>query len=121
MITNPVSIATDNLETDYTNNNDTASTILGDFANVWTEIDCDPIGYLDQEASCIVDRGNDGNMTSVDGTVEIQLDPHVTYVTGSVTGLQAGETCTYTTGTPHFLLCEGGRFETLTVGDEFTL
>ncbi len=68
-----VVIETTSFESDYTNNYDKATTIIGDFANVWTRIDCPPYAEIGKLAQCSVKVGNNGNIASTGNVLKLWL------------------------------------------------
>lgn len=74
-----VSIA--NLEVDMTQNSARSSTLIGDYADVYTYVSCPPSATLSASMECVIVYGNQGNIDAIDGYITIDLDPYVEYST----------------------------------------
>lgn len=74
-----VDVSIDNLEDDMTNNSARSSTLIGDYADVYSYISCPPLGTLGGNMECAVVYGNQGNIDASGGVITIDLDPYVEY------------------------------------------
>lgn len=116
---NVARISTDTLEADYTNNYDTATTIIGDFPNAYTTIDCPPTGSIGGEVTCAVTVGNNGNTSYGSGTLELWINENTPITQAVWSGMDL--TCTTDTSmSPQKLICTGGDLAVVTSGTLLT-
>ncbi len=101
-LTNVVSISNDRQETDYTNNDDSAITVVtgaAGLANVWIEKDTTtPVVDLYGGGSFTINYGNNGNGDATNVVISDTLPDGLTFVSATP-GTAAGNGFTYNAGT----------------------
>ena len=79
ILTNTVRIRSDTAELNYDNNESSATSVVGDSANIYTMIDTPSTYSLNNSLNFSVWYGNNGNLVADDTVLTIQLPVDVTY------------------------------------------
>jgi len=92
IIINSASVSAFTYDPDLTNNSDTASTVIGDYSNVWIEKDGNQFANIGKEVTYTINYGNNGNMDAIDVMLVDTFDPNTTFVSATQTSTLLGIT-----------------------------
>ena len=109
ILTNTVRIRSDTAELNYDNNESSATSVVGDSANIYTMIDTPSTYVLSDGLNFSVWYGNNGNLVADDTVLTIQLPADVSYA-GQFSGPIS---CSYVSAN-HSIECPIGSLSTNT-------
>lgn len=123
LLINNSSISTSNVESDYSNNDSKASTIIWNYANMFTTINCPVIAPIGESISCSVSVGNNWNAVLSGGTLDIWIDDNFVLSWSSFTWsefLDSGMDCVYDDiSVPNKISCDGWEIDDIWVWKSF--
>ena len=73
-------VDTTTTEVTTTNNSDQVTSVVGDYADVYTTVSCPVLGVINDNVTCEVNYGNQGNIVATGGNVVLDLDINLDFV-----------------------------------------
>ncbi len=127
VLTNTATISTITEDTNTSNNTDSVSTVIGNYANVYVTKTGPTQANINSNFTYTLTVGNSGNVDALGVTLVDVLDPNVSYVSSSVTGVSMSCTSsgqTVTCGGPSTVFpvgASGSILITVHVANDITL